>query len=232
MVQDHLKELGHKVVRNKEKEYDVILCWGCSTRELPRQDTPTLNADVNLFDKYQSLLRFRRAGITVPSVFSIADGLDKLEDIELPWYARKIYHEKGQDITVCKTEADVKAVVRGRAADFFSVYVPHRRELRLWVFGEQVFARYHKQYAKNDLFNFQRLESVSELLPDVTPEIERAAIKATKAVKMDFGAVDILEGKDNKNYVLEVNSMPDISSMIRVSGIRLAKLVSQWAEAQ
>jgi glutathione synthase/RimK-type ligase-like ATP-grasp enzyme len=48
---------------------------------------------------------------------------------------------------------------------------------------------------------------------------------------MDWGAVDILHGLDGKYYVLEVNSMPDISSNIRVSGIRLADRIHRWAEA-
>jgi glutathione synthase/RimK-type ligase-like ATP-grasp enzyme len=58
-----------------------------------------------------------------------------------------------------------------------------------------------------------------------------AAVKATKALKMDFGAVDILFNRHEGIFVvLEVNSMPDISSYERVSGIRLARLVSEWAE--
>jgi len=67
--------------------------------------------------------------------------------------------------------------------------------------------------------------------------IATAAVQAVKALKMDFGAVDILVneahpplGYKEEFVVLEVNSMPDISSYDRVSGIRLARLISTWAK--
>lgn len=234
MVGEHLKELGHTVVRNRTEPHDAILCWGCSTRDLEPSRIPALNSQVNLFNKYDSLLRFRRAGVTIPLVFSIMDGEDKLEEYNLPWFARQIHHERGKDIICCEKQNDVRSVIKNRTADFFSVYIPHDEEIRVWVFDGKAFAIYHKQYAHHGLHNYKTLESRTELRDDLLGDRKlcNSAILSVKAMKMDFGAVDILRGKDGKDYVLEVNSTPDISSMIRVSGIRLAKLISNWSEAQ
>jgi glutathione synthase/RimK-type ligase-like ATP-grasp enzyme len=160
--------------------------------------------------------------------------LNELENYSLPWFARKFAHERGKDIFVCKTKADVRERVQWYDHDFFTVYIPHDMELRAWVWKDEVFAVYHKQYRQHSLENYKNMEFRSELRDDLlrTRTLTGGAIDAVKALKMDFGAVDILHGLNGKYYVLEVNSMPDISSTIRVSGIRLADRIHRWAEAQ
>ena len=46
----------------------------------------------------------------------------------------------------------------------------------------------------------------------VPKALEDLAIAAVKAVKLDFGAVDIILGKDNQLYVLEVNTAPGLDN--------------------
>jgi len=234
MVQHHLEELGHKIVRNRDKDYDVILCWGCSTRDLGRIRTPALNGQVNLYNKYEALRRFKRVGLTIPTTFSVLDGLDNITEYDLPWYARRVHHEKGQDIICCENPRAVTEVVKNRTADFFSVYIPHTEEIRAWVFKGRAIAFYHKHYKNPGLYNFRNRENSSELREDLLGDrsLIATAVQAVNAMEMDFGAVDILRGKNGKDYVLEVNSTPDISSLVRISGIRLAKQISKWAEAQ
>jgi glutathione synthase/RimK-type ligase-like ATP-grasp enzyme len=234
ILQEHLEERRHRVVRSKDKDYDVIVCWGMSNRDHGVKDVPTLNANVNLFDKYQSLKKFKKAGVHIPTVFSAMDAVDHIGEVDFPWFARKVYHEKGNDIIVCKTEDDVTSVLKARQADFFSVYEPHEMELRAWVFNGEVFAVYHKQYRNHGLMNFKNLELRSELRDDLLRDrrIVDGALPAVKALKLDFGGVDILRNERGNCFTLEVNSMPQISSLIRVNGIRLAQNISRWAEAQ
>jgi glutathione synthase/RimK-type ligase-like ATP-grasp enzyme len=229
-----LEELGHKVTRSKEKAHNVIACWGCSVRELPRGHAPALNGNVNLYNKLQALQLFQKAGVLTPTVFSIEDAIDHIGEIPLPWLARKVYHERGKDITVCETRADVKSILRNRNADFFSVYLKHEMELRAWVCNGEVIAVYEKIYRNPGLMNFKNLEMRSELRDDLLrdAQIKTVSTACVKAMKMEFGGVDILRTVDGMPYVLEVNSMPEISSKIRVSGIRLAKHISTWAQAQ
>lgn len=235
ILQEHLEGKRHRVVRSKDKDYDIIVCWGMSTRDPGVRDVPTLNANVNLVDKYQALKKFRKAGVPIPTIFAACDVEDHIGEVGFPWFARKIYHEKGKDITVCETEVDVVDVVQTKKADFFSVYYPHEMELRAWVFNGNVFALYHKQYRNHGLMNFKTLETRSELRDDLMARytrIQNAAVDAVKSLKLDFGGVDLLVRDSNNFVALEVNSMPQISSDIRVNGIRLAQRISQWAEAQ
>lgn len=231
VMKEHLEEKGHKVVRAKNKEYDVILCWGCSMRDPLVKNVPSLNGNVNLYNKMQALEKFQEKGVCTPTLVGGYKGQGLIPPLTGPWFGRKFSHERGKDITIFPKYIDV---LHDLSCDFYTLYVPHVKELRVWVFQGKAVAVYHKYYRNPGLDNYKNLEFRSELRDDLlgTRSLVKAAVSATEALKMDFGAVDILEGKDGRYYVLEVNSMPDISSTIRVSGIRLAKLVSNWAEAQ
>jgi hypothetical protein len=234
VLKEHLENKGHRVVRAKNQDYDVVVCYGCSMRDPLVRKVPALNGHVNLYNKYQALERFRKNDVRTPEFFSVHTWMYDGYDCPFPWFARKYAHERGRDIRICQTRNDVKEVYGSGSHDFFSVYVPHDEELRAWVWNDEVFAIYHKQYRNPSLENYKTMEFRSELRDDLlrTRTLTGGAIDAVKALKMDFGAVDILHGLDGKYYVLEVNSMPDISSTIRVSGIRLADKIHRWAEAQ
>lgn len=229
----HLKAKGHEVVRSREEKHDRIVCWGVSTREL-NAPKPSLNGNVNLYNKLQALTLFAKADVPVPTILGLEPSLTqkRLFNRTKPWFGRRIHHEKGKDIVVCNVWDEVENTVEYRQADYFSVYIPHTHELRVWTFRGKALAVYHKQYKEPGIDNYKRLEFRSELRDDLLEDkhLCQYAVDAIKALKMDWGAVDILRGEDGEDYVLEVNSMPDISSTERVSGIRLASAISKWAE--
>jgi glutathione synthase/RimK-type ligase-like ATP-grasp enzyme len=233
VMMHHFDELGHKVVRNSEDPFGVGLSWGCSY-EGPK---PFLNAHVNRFNKYTAFSKFRDAGVACPTTFEINS---KLADIKapFPWLARKKQHSKGKDIVVCKNIAEACDIRREGTHTFFSAYIPIDVEYRVWVFKDKAFATYEKVYKgageyqgfmRNRRFGFE-FSKRNNLVGN--PTIEGPCIKAVKALGMDWGAVDILKGKDGKYYVLEVNSMPHISNIKRSCGVKLAAHVSKWAERQ
>jgi glutathione synthase/RimK-type ligase-like ATP-grasp enzyme len=228
----HLENIGHKIVRNKTKDYDVVLCWGCSMHDALVKRVPSLNGKVNSFNKLQALERFQKEEIVTPTIVSCYDKKRDLYPPRMgPWFGRNISHAKGKDIVVLKTWQDA---FEDTSREFYSLYVPHERELRVWVFQGKALAVYQKHYLKPGLDNYKNMEYRSELREDLlaVKRLTKSAVLAVETLHMDFGAVDVLEGTDGRYYVLEVNSMPDISSMIRVSGIRLADSISKWAEAQ
>lgn len=233
VLKHHLENIGHRVVRAKTHDYDVVVCWGVSMRDPLVRKVPALNANVNLFNKYEALMRFKRAGAPIPTTLASYELDDaffgQFPPTVGPWFGRKFHHERGKDIEIYKTYRDV---VQQGAKDFYTLYYPHTQELRYWVFNGEVFAVYHKQYRNPGVENYKNMEFRSENRDDLVDGIliPNAAVGAVKALKMDFGAVDVLDNGREGFAVLEVNSMPDISSYERVSGIRLAKLISKWAE--
>lgn len=231
----HLEDLGHKIVRTHDDPFQVGLSWGRSYNG-PK---PFLNSGVNAFDKHSCFNEFRKAGVLCPTTFSVAEGIHRNAVVQNEiWLARKEHHSKGKDIEVCKTREDIKRVYHKGEHAFFSVYIPIDTEYRVWVFQNKAFATYEKVYSgvgeyhgfmrnRRFGFDFHKRDDLVGSHP-----IEGPCIKAVKALGMDWGAVDILKGKDGKYYVLEVNSMPHISNTKRSCGVRLAKQVSLWAEKQ
>ncbi len=229
-----LETLGHKVVRSKEDPFQVGLSWGCSY-DGPE---PFLNSGVNRFNKFTAFSKFRDAGASCPFTYPIA----YIENHVIPrgevWLARKRQHTKGKDIVVCKDTESARAIARRGEHDFFSVFIPTDTEYRVWVLGGKAFATYEKVYKgqgeydgfmRNRRFGFKFVKR-DELIGN--HKIEGPCIKAVQSLGMDWGAVDVLKGKDGKFYVLEINSMPHIDSIQRSSGVRLAKHISLWAEKQ
>lgn len=225
----HLTGLGHEVVRSKELGFDAMLCWGMSPQGIPGR---ALNSKVNSVNKYEAILKFHEAHVPAPFVTRYQDVVT--EDFQPGdiWLARNFQHKQGRDIQICKTPQDT----RNAECDFYSRYIPTETEYRVWVFGDKNLAVYEKVWKgegeyegiqRNHRFGF-RYEKRDALRADRL--LTQYAVDAVKAIALDFGAVDIILGKDRKYYVLEVNSMPDIDTPQRSSGIRLANQISQWAE--
>jgi hypothetical protein len=161
-----------------------------------------------------------------------------------PWLARRAYHDNGKDIVplksmkdVFKLTIDLATLARPIPVDFISVYVPTDAEYRVWTFKNKVLATYAKTFQGQrftgaelgfDFYHSFLFENRNDLMDDA--KLCKIAVDATKAIELDFGAVDVLLGKDRKYYVLEVNSMPNIDCLTRVSGIRLTKAISNWVQ--
>jgi hypothetical protein len=234
IMKGHLEGLGHRVTRDARdaNEWDVTLRWGISYHG----NKPAINAGVNQFDKLDCFVAFDKLKVKHPHIIGMNE--DEYDVGEAALLARKRHHVKGKDIVVCLTLEDIERVQLQGEHDFFSVFIPTQTEYRVWVFQDKAFGIYEKQfkgegeyegYMRNRRFGF-KFEKRDNLRG--MKEIEEPSIKAVAALRMDFGAVDVLLGKDGKFYVLEVNSMPHIDSNKRSSGIRLANLFSDWAEDQ
>lgn len=234
VMRKHFEGLGHTVVRGKEDPSEVVVSWGCSYHG-PK---PCVNGNVNAFNKDNCFERFREKGVPCPQTFSIKEGLHRGIVRGQVFLARESKHSKGKDIVVCKTNDDLMAVARQGVKTFFSVFIPTETEYRVWVFKGKAFAIYEKVfkgggefqgYNRNRRmgFDFSKRDEMRG-----THQIEGPSIKAVEALGMEWGAVDILKGKDGKYYVLEVNSMPNINNTKRSSGVRLAAAISKWAEEQ
>lgn len=233
VLKAHLEGKGHRVVRSKQEDYDVVVCWGCSMRDPLVKRVPALNGDVNLYNKYQALVRFEKKGIPIPEFESNMNPrfVYELHPPRLgPWFGRRLSHERGKDIEIYGSWRDVW---NNGHHDFYTLYFPHVEELRAWVYEDKVFAWYRKHYRNPSIDNYKNLEYRSEFMGEFMDyDVTKAAVSAVKTLEMNFGAVDILRDGRGNFRVLEVNSMPDISRMERISGIRLANIISDWAQAQ
>jgi hypothetical protein len=232
VLTEHLEGLGHRVTRDAQDPdgWDKTIRWGVSYHG----NKTALNGKVNQFNKMEHLEIFAKNNIIAPEVYRVNNMPPFAWLAPYPWLARKVNHAKGKDIIVCNTT--VEAIEASDVSDFYTPWIPTRTEYRVWVFRNKALAIYEKVFKgegeyegfmRNHRFGF-RFDSRDELLDN--KELTKPSIAAVKAIDLDFGAVDVLLGKDGKYYVLEVNSQPHIDSVKRVSGIRLAREFLRWAE--
>lgn len=103
--------------------------------------------------------------------------------------------------------------------EFYSAYIPNRREYRIHVFDGKVirvqgkyldFPEQHTNpYVKNYAQGFRFRTPDKKLNASRT----EAAVDAVSALGLLFGAVDLLVGEDGLEYVLEINTAPKLAPL-------------------
>lgn len=205
-----------------------IVCFGVGSNS----NLPTLNGSCSSRDNLQQLETLMRAGVSTPP-FAVGDAANQLK---FPLLAREVRHRGGKDIKVTFQPEEIGWRMAA-GAGFFTEYIPHSTEYRVWIYRQRHLATYEKSMARpneykfigrnyRNGFIFNRIEPAN-----VNKILAQEANKAVIALGLDFGAVDILHGKDGKFYVLEVNTAPGVEGPGRVGLRALANRISRWAAA-
>lgn len=201
--------------------------WGC-----PLNATgPTLNARASSVSKMQELAILRAAGVRVPRTWPASAWN---QNLPRPILARKAKHKGGRDIRLVQTLKGLQVWAAKR--DFFSEYIANDREYRVFIYRSAHLGTYEKVLRHPELqhravgrnyHNGYAFELVREA------NIPRAAVEAAKAaivaMGLDFGAVDIIHGRDGNYYVLEVNTAPGVEDGRRQVIQALADKIANWA---
>lgn len=117
-------------------------------------------------------------------------------------------------------------------APLYTQYVRKRQEYRLHVFRDKVFFTQRKARNKDvpdENVNWKVRNHANGFIfahqgVECGPDAEQYAIDAVRVLGLDFGAVDIIKGVDDKWYVLEVNTA------IGIEGTTLEKYVEIFKE--
>lgn len=144
-----------------------------------------------------------------------------------PVYARKFIHHGGTDIVVVHKGENVPPT-----ADFCTAFVPSTGEYRVHVLKDRIVHAQRKRLPEDTAVDKEEKDFpirnhlrgwkfISYEPKDLDSLLYTTAVMAVATLGLDFGAVDILYGKDKKYYVLEVNTAPGLEA------ISLAK----WVEA-
>lgn len=203
-----------------------VVCWGRGHNGTE----PTLNARAGAANKLQQLQKFKAAGILTPPFW---EQLPTAAE-DFPVLGRKLSHHGGLDIRLFLQPDDIKDF---GPSDFYTRFVPRTTEYRTWIYRRRHLATYEKirkggfrrrstvnANYKNG-FAFQLVPS--ESIPDGIRDI---ASRCIDALGLDFGAVDIMRGQDQKLYVLEVNSAPGVEGEGRQAIQALARKIKRWEE--
>ena len=214
----------------RPKEEDVVICWGKVQKPMwnPNRAKRVLNFS-NHVNKLHAFDEFKAHGVSIPEY---TEGLEQAT-IWINQGHKVVCRQvlsgfEGRGIVIAKT---VEELVR---APLYVKYIPKQREYRIHVMNNEVIditqkrlrngirddpnrSRYIRNTDAGWIFS-RRLDPYPEIA-----EVE--AINAVAAIGLDFGAVDVVIGRDdNVPYVLEVNSAPGIM------GTTFVKYVNSFKE--
>ena len=110
-------------------------------------------------------------------------------------------------------------------------YVPEAVHWRMVVVGERVVASYRNVINENDFRTSASREGADyDAVP--SPSLERLALNATQALRLEFTGVDVLEHSSGRGYLLEANfpcyyaQAQDVAG-VDISGAMLDHLIAK-----
>lgn len=185
----------------------LVINWG--EEEVPNKYKNVLNRRIYL-DKFEAQEILSKK-VRTPKTWT---SLNAIPPKEFPVLGRDRHHSQGKDIVFIKNEEGVRK-------DHYVQFIDKKAEVRAHVLGKKVFLSKRAPRYKGSGDKIIWNTSHGYAYKDVGKEdfsrltlwlIKRVARKAVKALKYDFGAVDIVisDGFIDKAWVLEVNSAPGL----------------------
>lgn len=219
-IKYHGKELPHR-------KYKYILTYGCrlpqginknTIERLKRQTLPfnnIMSIESNASNKHNTLKLLNRKKVSVPKNCKATriKRMLKEKKIKYPVIGRTKQHFSGSGFYLCLQKRDINLCIK--KVNHFLEFIPIKKEYRIHVFYNNPI-RYSVKIPSTSCDKWIRTNSkgwkFKEMSKSKIPDsIIKESIKALKCVNLNYGAIDIIQGEDNKPYVLEVNSAPSLN---------------------
>ena len=204
---------------------DADICYG-----VPSATCNNLNGNCGT-SKIERLELMQQAGVPTVPWFS---GLDIPKNFRFPGLARKTYGYGGLDIIPVFQPEEIPWRLDA-GYDWFSEYIPIQTEYRVWVFRDKHLDTYEKVMRRTQDYRYIgrnfRNGFDFEYTTNTPLKALEAALDTVKSLGLDFGAVDMIRGKDNRIYILECNTAPGvIKSGAQATLAKLADYMRQWVK--
>lgn len=166
----------------------------------------------NAINKVTALRLMRRAKVQIPMFTADVDVAHQWMD-QGDWVVcrGKLEGMDGAGLTLAKTEDQIIP------AKMYTRYIHMQAEFRSIVWMGQLLTVYQKkrqngqaEKADPDIHTGSRGWCFCRDPQKVPNDIGEQSVKAISALGLDFGGCDVVWGKDNKSYILEVNTAPEI----------------------
>ena len=202
---------------------DTVIRWGCTTPVNARYEINTSQAIHQVNDK----MGFRRVlnehELCPLTTFSITD-LDpwgnETDQHCYPVMVRPRTHARGIDIYICQTRRALAHTCHqlGEGNYYISELINKTAEYRVFIAQGRVLSVAKKipEDPEAVAWNHAAGASFENVRWDQWPlRAVRVSVEAFNLSSLDFGAIDVIVGQDNRAYVLEINTAPALESEYR-----------------
>ena len=114
-----------------------------------------------------------------------------------------------------------KALEFGRSIYYVQEFIPHDHDVRAFVVGDEVIASM-KRVGSTWKTNISRGAKACSY--ELSQELKEICVKTANIIGCEYAGVDLIE-HDDKNYVIEVNSMPGWKGLQSVTSINIAERI-------
>lgn len=205
-------------------------------RALEQLHAPVMNrldALLAAQDKFRTSLILSRAGIATPEAHVIqrpAEAEEALRRIG-PAVAKPLWGSLGDGIELLEGSAGVlraRQLLEDRAALYLQRYVDHGgRDVRAFVVGDAVQAAMERIAPPGDFRTNVSIGAEPRAI-DLPPEAEALAVRAARALGLDWAGVDLAFGPSGPT-VIEVNGSPNWEGIFRSTGRDMAEAIAAHA---
>lgn len=162
--------------------------------------------------------------------YSKRDFLNKvIDEIGFPIIVKEAYGSFGEQVYLANDKESLNKIVDSLGyKDFLLqefIASSKGRDIRINVVGDKAIVSMLREN-KND-FRSNISSGGTGTKFDPKPEYLDLAVKASKALGLDFAGVDVLFGKDGP-IICEVNSNPQFASTLKATGINLADYIAEY----
>ncbi len=164
-------------------------------------------------DKYLALAKLQAASLPVPPTMvcqALDESMEAFERLGQDVVIKPLFGGEGRGI--CRiTDPDVmvrttKALLQVNAVIYLQQYIDHDGcDLRVFLIGDQIYGM-RRRNPTDWRTNVSRGATTEPLIVD--DGLSELARVAASAVGAEIAGVDVLDGKDGRRWVLEVNAVP------------------------
>ena len=190
-------------------------------------------------DKSTTTFFLQRAGLPTPRTFAKVDRAEA-EAIASRVLAeggklvqKPLFGAQGKGLRLISSLADLASPEEVNGVYYLQEFIPpaqaHHQDWRLFVCRGRVIAAMIR-HGSSWITNIKQGARAKAAI--ASQELVELALRATSCVGADYAGVDIIQGRDGRLFVLEVNSMPAWNGLQRVSRVRISdRLVDAFLDA-
>ncbi|ADN49609.1 ATP-grasp domain-containing protein [Vulcanisaeta distributa] len=254
LILKELKDLGANVALinidnislslNNSGDFGIVLVRpmshskaGLVARILNIHGVRTINKGLaieNSWNKAIAISTLARAGIpTVPTrlILSInAQG----DGVSYPAIVKPIHGSWGRLVSLVGNAEDLAMIMRHKAVgDSYSriamiqPFIGDGTDYRVFVIGDEVAASMVRKPGPGDWRSNVARGGIAHAVK-LSADAYEIAIKAVKALDLDYAGVDLLYSEEGGYMVNEVNAIPEFKGLMSVSGVNIARKIAEY----
>ena len=190
-------------------------------------------------DKSTTSFFLQRAGLPTPRTFAKVDRAEaeaiasRVLGEGRKLVQKPLFGAQGKGLRLISSLADLASPEEVNGVYYLQEFIPpaqeHHQDWRLFVCRGRVIAAMIR-HGSSWITNIKQGARAKAAI--ASQELVELALRATSCVGADYAGVDIIQGRDGRMFVLEVNSMPAWNGLQRVSRVRISdRLVDAFLDA-